>query len=106
MKLYFDDYLFVLVAAICLAILIKWHLDEHNRLSLLDLVCTDGKLNDKKFVRFGSWVVMTLGFYTLAMHHPAYLETYAPLYGALWVGSAALDKWQRQKETENVLPPK
>lgn len=85
--------------------LVKWHLSRNN-FSLLDLVCTDGKLNDKKFIRTGSWVVMTYGFYVL-IEDGKDLVAYGGLYGALWVGNAALDKYQRLQEAKNnVEPPK
>lgn len=92
-----DDYIYLLIACFAAGTGLAWHLDRKNKFNLLDLVCTDGRLNDKKAVRFGSWVVMTIGFYTLAMHHPEQLVAYAPLYGGLWVSAAALDKWQRQQ---------
>jgi hypothetical protein len=105
MNLHFDDYLYPLVAIFSFLVLLKWHLAKDNTLSLLDLVCTDGKLNDRKVARMGSWIVMSLGFYTLSVHSPEQLNAYAPLYGALWVSSAAIDKWQRQKELDHANPP-
>ena len=91
-----DDYIYLAVAISTLAVFWRWHVNPENHFNVMDLVCTDGAVNDKKFMRFGSWVVMTLGFYTLSMHHPKELVWYAPLYGSLWVGAAALDKWQRE----------
>lgn len=92
----------VLIWSIVLsAILIfwKWHLSEENQFNLMDLVCQNGKLSSSKFMRTGSWAVMSYGFYLLAKSSPESLVAYAPLYGGIWVSARALDKWQ---QTNNV----
>jgi len=100
----FDDFLYLAAAAFAIGVMFHWHCAEkYPKFSLIDLITTNGKLNDKKLMRFGSWCVMTLGFYTIQMHHPELLPTYAPLYAATWVGAAALDKWQRQRENSETI---
>jgi hypothetical protein len=77
----------------------KWHLNQNNHFNVMDLVCEDGKLSSSKFMRTGSWAVMSYGFYLLAKQSPENLVGYAPLYGGIWVSARALDKWQ---QTNNV----
>lgn len=94
-----DVLLWLLVAAVSIT-LMKWHLSDSS-FNLSDLICTDGRLNDKKALRTGTWIVMSYGFYSL-VEDGKLTEWYATLYGALWVGNAALDKWQRLKEPKNA----
>ena len=91
-----DVILWVVILLVAVS-LIRWHLNPRNGFNLADLICTDKKLNDKKFMRTGAFVVMTYGFYSL-VEDGKLTEAYATLYGMLWVGNAALDKWQRQRE--------
>lgn len=93
-----DDWVYLCFVVFAAGVLLAWHRDPANKLNLLDLICKDGKISDHKFMRFGAWCVMTLGFYTMQMHRPELLIWYAPLYGALFVSMAAVDKWQRQQE--------
>lgn len=82
--------------------LLRWHISTENHFDLTDLVCVDGKLNDKKFQRTGSWAVMTWGFYAL-VEDGKLTEWYVFIYGTLWVGNALVDKYIR-KENENAKP--
>jgi len=92
-----QDYIAIAAAVVALAVFLRWHLNPRNQFDLMDLICTDKRLNDKKFMRTGSWAVMTWGFYAM-VEQGKDIVTYATLYGALWVGNAALDKWQRGNE--------
>jgi hypothetical protein len=73
----------------------RWHLSKDNNFDLMDLICEQGKLSSGKFMRVGSWAVMSYGFYLLAKTSPESLVGYAPLYGGIWVSARALDKWQQ-----------
>ena len=84
---------------LALLVLLYWHL-KPTEFDLTDLICTNGKLNDKKFIRFGSWVVMTWGFYAM-VEDGKLTEWYVGVYGALWVGNAALHQWLTMKEKPN-----
>jgi hypothetical protein len=79
----------------------KWHLNPNNKFDLMDLVCEQDKLSSSKFMRTGSWAVMSYGFYLLAKTSPESLVGYAPLYGGIWVSARALDKFQ-QNNTVNL----
>lgn len=73
----------------------RWHLDKNNQFNLADLVCENGKLDANKFLKTGSWLVMSYGFYLLSKESPQNLVAYAPLYGGIWVSAEALSKWQQ-----------
>jgi len=92
-----QDMLVWAVLVLTTAVFVRWHFNPKNQFDLMDLICTDKKLNDKKFMRTGAWAVMTWGFYAMA-EQGKLTEWYVGIYGALWVGNAALDKWQRQQE--------
>lgn len=79
----------------------RWHLNKDNEFNIADLICENGKLSSTKFMRTGSWAVMSYGFYLLAKASPESLVGYAPLYGGIWVSARALDKWQ-QTNTVNL----
>lgn len=80
------------------SVLLKWHFStEYADFTLLDLICTGGNLNDKKFMRTGAFMVMTWGFYAM-VEDGKLTEWFAMLYGSLWVGNAALHEWLRQQQ--------
>lgn len=93
----FADLILIAVLLTGLLILIRWHFKPDNEFSLMALVCTDGKLNDKKFMRTGAWLVSTWGFYWLTLHDKM-TEWYFGGYMLAWTGVAAFDKWQRERE--------
>jgi hypothetical protein len=76
-----------------------WHKNPRNRFNLADLVCEKGELSSSKFLKTGSWVIMSYGFILLSRQAPESLVAYAPLYGGIWVSARALEKWQ---QTNNV----
>ena len=95
MQLLNQDLLALCLLAIFSILLLRWHFRSDNQFDLTDLICVDRKLNDKKFIRTGSWAVMTWGFYAM-VEDGKLTEWYAGLYGALWVSNALVDKWLRQ----------
>lgn len=82
----------------CLVIFWRWHLNPENQFDLSDLICENGILSSTKFMRLGSWAVMSYGFYLLAKTSPDALVGYAPLYGGIWVSARALEKWQQTND--------
>lgn len=83
--------------ALCL-ILALWHRDRDNGLDLRDLVCDQGRLDEKKFVRLGTWIVSTWGFVYLIVEE-RFSEWYFVGYMAAWVGNAIIDRYVRDKST-------
>lgn len=93
----YSDFYLLAAAAITVLVFLRWHLRPDNQFDLMDLVCREGKLNDKKFMRTGAWFVSTWGFYWLVLHDKM-TEWYFMGYMVAWAGVAAFDKWQRRAE--------
>jgi hypothetical protein len=73
-------------------ILVRLHLNKDSAFDLEDLVTTDGKLDEKKFTRFGAWVLSSWGFIYIMIKHPDSLpEWYFLGYMGVWVTNAILD---------------
>lgn len=69
-----------------------WHRNSDTNIDLKDLICSRGKLDEKKFVRFGAWIVSTWGFVYLIIEE-RFSEWYFMGYMTAWVGNAILDKY-------------
>ena len=88
----------IIVVGLLLFVLYAWHKDSESKIDLKDLICTDNKLDEKKFVRFGAWIVSTWGFVYLIVEE-RFSEWYFMGYMAAWVGNAIFDKYlNRPKE--------
>jgi len=85
--------------------LIMWNIqrDCTNRVDIKDLVCSDGQLDEKKFMRFTAFVVSTWGFVYLIVDQ-RFSEWYFTGYMAMWAGNALLDKWLTGRQ-QNSGPP-
>ena len=97
--------LVIFIGAI-IAVLIVWNIqrDQTNKVDLKDLVCTDGRINSNKFMRFVAFVVSTWGFVYLIVDQ-RFSEWFFAGYMATWTGSALLSKWIDSKNDSNPLPP-
>jgi hypothetical protein len=86
--------------------LIMWNIqrDQNNKVDIKDLVCTNGELDEKKFMRFTAFVVSTWGFVYLIVDQ-RFSEWYFTGYMAMWAGNALLDKWISSKEPKDPPPP-
>lgn len=95
----------VLAMVICflLALLWVWHRDSESRVDLKDLICKDGHLDEKKFTRFGAWIVSTWGFVYLILDSK-FTEWYFTGYMAIWVGNAIFDKYLNNKNKQQGAP--
>lgn len=95
-----------LVLALCVAmlLLILWnfHRDQDNQIDLKDLICSEGKINEAKFARFGAFIVSTWGFVYLILDE-RFSEWYFAGYMAAWVGNALANKYLNSKD--HSLPP-
>ena len=94
-----------IVLALCfvflLIILWVYQRDSSNNVDIKDLFCTDGRINEKKFTRFGAWIVSTWGFVYLIVDQ-RFSEWYFTGYMAVWVGGALLDKYIARGEPKQV----
>ena len=75
--------------------------NKDDEFDLKDLVSTGGKLNEKKFTRFGAWVISTWGFIYILINNPGnFPEWYFVGYMAVWVGNAIMDKYVDRNREE------
>ena len=96
--------LLVVVLVFLLLLLVVWHRSSHNRVDLKDLVCKDGRLDEKKFTRFGAWIVSTWGFVYMVMDAKL-TEWYFVGYMGVWVTNAILDKYFGSKNSQQNQGP-
>ena len=78
------------MAVTLIAVLVAWHRQQDHSLDLRDLVCTEDRLDEKKFMRFGAWLVSTWGFVYLIVEE-RFSEWYFVGYMAAWVGNAIVE---------------
>jgi len=82
-----------------LYILIQLSRNPSDKLNLADLVTVNGLLDEKKFTRFGAWVVSTWAFVYLIVNKPEqFPEWYFVGYMGVWVSNAIFDKYMTAKE--------
>lgn len=86
-----------MIAVFLIAILYAWHRDSASKVDLTDLICSDNKIDEKKFTRLGAWIVSTWGFVYL-MLDGKFTEWYFAGYMAIWVGNAIVDKYLNNKK--------
>lgn len=91
----------IIVVIFLLLLLWIWHRNSESNIDLKDLICSKGKIDEKKFVRFGAWIVSTWGFVYLIVEE-RFSEWYFMGYMAAWVGNAILDKYLN-KPKEDLL---
>jgi hypothetical protein len=95
----------VIIIVAIVALLIAWNIqrDKTNQIDLKDLVCTDGRINEAKFMRFCTFVVSTWGFVYLIVDQ-RFSEWYFAGYMAAWTGNALVNKWLTIKEQTTTNP--
>ena len=95
----------VIVIVAVIAMLVAWNIqrDKNNQIDLKDLVCTDGRINEAKFMRFCTFVVSTWGFVYLIVDQ-RFSEWYFAGYMAAWTGNALVNKWLSIKEQTTANP--
>ena len=93
-----------IVVLFLLLLLWVWHRNSDSNIDLKDLICSNGKIDEKKFVRFGAWIVSTWGFVYLIVEE-RFSEWYFMGYMAAWVGNAILDTYINYK-TDLTSKPK
>lgn len=87
-----------LTACVLIFSLVLWVLNRRsdNTFDLSDLICSDGRVDERKFCRFGAWIVSTWGFVYLIADQ-RFSEWYFTGYMAAWVGNALLAKYLSDK---------
>ena len=80
-------------------ILVQLSRNPNDNLNLSDLVTVNGRLDEKKFTRFGAWVISTWAFVYLIVNKPdQFPEWYFVGYMGVWVSNAIFDKYMTAKE--------
>lgn len=92
-----------IVVFFLLLVLLIWHKDINNNTDIKDLICVNGRLDEKKFVRFGAWIVSTWGFIYLILENK-FSEWYFMGYMTAWVGNAILDKYISKSNKPKINP--
>ena len=93
----------ILVVIFLVLLLWIWHRNSESNIDLKDLICSRGKIDEKKFVRFGAWIVSTWGFVYLIVEE-RFSEWYFMGYMTAWVGNALLDKYLTKKDEYEPKP--
>lgn len=90
----------VIVVFFLIVLLYVWHRDRTSRVDLTDLICKEGRVDEKKFTRFGAWIVSTWGFVYMIVDDQ-FTEWYFIGYMGVWTGNAILDKYLSNKNGAN-----
>lgn len=106
------ELLLFLLIVIIIGTLVKLSCNKNDGFDLRDLVSVDGKLDEKKFTRFGAWVLSSWGFVYLLISQPAtFPEWYFTVYMGAWVLNVIADKYFNGSRTTatppttNIHPP-
>jgi len=87
----------ILLIIVGLAIVWNFQRDKNNQVDVKDLICSDGRINEAKFMRFSAFLVSTWGFIYL-MVDQRFSEWYFAGYMAAWTGNALVNKWLNNRE--------
>jgi len=98
-----------LIIIVILSLAFIWNIqrDRDNTVDIKDLICSDGRINEAKFMRFTAFVVSTWGFVYLIVDQ-RFSEWYFAGYMAAWAGNALVNKWLNMKQssqTQSTSPP-
>jgi len=88
------ELLLLILIGIVIYVMVKLHLNKNEAFNLEDLVCVGGKLDEKKFTRFGAWVISTWGFLYILISNPhTFPEWYFMAYMGIWTAQVVVDKY-------------
>jgi hypothetical protein len=90
----------VVILGFALYYLRKVDKDKKNTYSVMDLIVDDGKIQERKVTRLGTWVVSTWGFVYLIIEGKLD-EWYFVGYIGAWVANAILAKRQQPTSKED-----
>lgn len=88
-------------------VMVRLHLNRDSAFDLEDLICEHGKLDEKKFTRFGAWLLSSWGFVYIMVKHPDSLpEWYFIGYMGVWVTNAIMDRRVNDRKSDIKDLPK
>lgn len=93
------EILLLLLIIIFVLAIIKLQTSNDSAFDLEDLVCHNGQLDEKKFTRFGAWVISTWGFVYIMIKNPNSIpEWYFVGYMGVWVTNVIFDRYVDKKD--------
>lgn len=99
------ELLLFLLILIIIGTLVKMTCNDNDGFDLRDLVSIDGRLDEKKFTRFGAWVLSSWGFVYLLVSKPdTFPEWYFTVYMGAWVLNVIADKYFNGSHTSTPPP--
>lgn len=88
------EILLAVLILLVIVVTVKMTCNPNDEFDLKDLVSSNGHVDEKKFTRFGAWVVSTWGFVYLLVSKPeTFPEWYFTVYMGAWVANAIMDKY-------------
>ena len=96
------DIMYVVLASIvllCTFYLFRLNNDKKSDIYIVDLITENGHLEERKFTRFGAWLVSTWGFVYLIVEQQL-SEWYFVGYMGAWVANALIGKSLSISETK------
>lgn len=94
------ELLLLLLIVGSLITLLVMHFNPKSTVNITDLVSIKGKLDEKKFTRFGAWIVSTWGFVFLVVQKNL-TEWYFIGYMGAWVVNAIMDKYVNKPKPDD-----
>lgn len=92
------ELLLAIMLLIIVITLVRMTLNPSDSFDLKDLVSEDGRLQERKFTRFGAWVISTWGFVYILVNNPStFPEWYFVGYMTVWVSNAIMSKYMGNK---------
>ena len=92
------EILLALMVFVVVVTMIRMSLNPSDSFNLKDLVGENGHLEERKFTRFGAWVISTWGFVYILVNNPStFPEWYFIGYMTVWVGNAIMGKYMNGK---------
>jgi hypothetical protein len=88
------ELLLLILIGIVIYVMVRLHLNKNESFNIEDLVCVGGKLDEKKFTRFGAWIISTWGFLYILISNPnTFPEWYFMSYMGIWTAQVVIDKY-------------
>lgn len=102
------ELLLLLMVSFVIFVMVRLHFSNSSAFDLEDLVCHNGRLDEKKFTRFGAWVISTWGFIYIMVKNPNSIpEWYFVGYMGVWVTNVIFDRYVDKKKGDgNYHPPR
>jgi hypothetical protein len=104
-----DNTMEIILAGLIILILIsliRVSRDPTNTMHLTDLITVRGRIDEKKFSRFGAWIVSTWGFIYIIVNNPTqFPEWYFLGYMTVWVSNAIMGKYVSTMNTQDSQLP-